>query len=208
MGRDREILLFGEDVGHERVVGTLVDRVARESGVSVRLQWRSATGGRPRLIGEYREYLRRLPRDPERRPDFIVVATDSNCEGLVRRERDVDAAGQSWPGAIVKAIPDPHIERWLLLDGAAFRAAVGKGCQAPDLKCDRDRYKKHLIESVLAAGVTPLAGGIEYATDIIEQLDLKRASRDPSFRRFIESLRQALKTPPDRSARPAGAGRA
>ena len=46
-----------------------------------------------------------------------------------------NAAGKSWPGAIVKAIPEPHIERWLLLDGAASRAAVGKGCQAPDLKC-------------------------------------------------------------------------
>ena len=35
---------------------------------------------------------------------------------------------------VVLAVPDPHVERWLLLDGAAFKAAVGHGCDAPDQK--------------------------------------------------------------------------
>lgn len=196
---DREIVLFGEDVGHERVIGALVNRVAGELGVGVRQNWRSATGGRPRLVGEYRSYLAQLPRDPGRRPDCIVVATDSNCEGLVKRERDIDEAGEGWPGEIVKAIPDPHVERWLLLDGAAFRHAVGRGCQAPDLKCERDRYKDQLIDEIQKAGVTPSLGGIEYAEDIVGVLDLQRASQDTSFGRFVAGLRQALEVPIDRS---------
>lgn len=195
---DREIVLFGEDVGHRVVVGALVERVARELNVGVRQNWRSATGGRPRLVGEYRDYLARLPQDPGKRPDFLVVATDSNCEGLAKRERDIEEASQAWPGEIVKAIPDPHVERWLLLDGAAFKRAVGQGCQAPDLKCDRERYKDFLTDAVVAAGVDPDAGGIEYAEDIVEHLDMQRASRDQSFRRFLESLRQALQAPIDR----------
>lgn len=189
---DREIVLFGEDLGHERVVGALVRRVARELGVGVRQNWRSAVGGRPRLVGEYRSYLAQLPRDLERRPDFIVVATDSNCEGLVKREREIDKAGEGWPGKIVKAIPDPHVERWLLLDGAAFRHAVGRGCQAPDRKCERERYKDQLIDEIKEAGVIPSLGGIEYADDIVEALDLQRAGQDASLGRFLASLRQAL----------------
>lgn len=199
---DRKIVLFGEDEGHRVVVGALVERVARELNVGVRQNWRSATGGRPRLVGEYRDYLARLPQDPGTRPDFIVVATDSNCEGLAKRERDIEEAGKTWPGEIVKAIPHPHVERWLLLDGAAFKRAVGQGCRAPDRKCDRERYKDFLTDAVVAAGVDPYAGGLEYAADIVEHLDMRRASGDQSFRRFVESLRRALRAPLDRSAWP------
>ena len=196
--RDREVALFGEDVGHQEIVGALVKCVARDLGVRVRQDWRSATGGRPRLVGEYRRYLACLPRELGKRPDFIVVATDANCMGLSNREEEITGASETWTGEIVTAIPDPHIERWLLLDGAAFKMVVGRGCQAPDLKCDRDRYKDHLIDAILEAGVTPSFGGIEYASGIVEQMDLQRASQDRSFRRFVESLRQALQAPIER----------
>ena len=93
----------------------------------------------------------------------------------------------------VLAIPDPHVERWLLLDGAAFKAVFGRGCRAPDRKCDRDRYKRRLVEAIQAAGVEPILGGIEYAEDIIRHLDIDRAARaDTSFRRFIDNLRTEL----------------
>ena len=94
---------------------------------------------------------------------------------------------------MVLAIPDPHIERWLLLDGAAFKTVFGIGCDAPDQKCDRGRYKQRLIEAVHAAGTTPLLGGIEYAEDIVMAMDIDRASRlDRSFKRFVEDLRDAF----------------
>jgi hypothetical protein len=64
------------------------------------------------------------------------------------------------------AVPDPHIERWLLLDGAAFKAVFGEGCDAPDLKCSRDRYKSRLIEAIRGTGVTPNLGGLEFATTL------------------------------------------
>ena len=91
---------------------------------------------------------------------------------------------------MVMAIPDPHIERWLLLDGAAFRYVVGRGCDAPGLKCDRDLYKQALIKAIIDAGIMPSFGGIEFAEDIVRQMDLQRAmNEDQSLRRFLTDVR-------------------
>ncbi len=94
---------------------------------------------------------------------------------------------------MILAIPDPHIERWLLLDGVAFKAVFGNGCDAPDQKCDRDRYKQRLIEAIHATGTIPRLGGIEYAEDIVQQMDINRAARgDRSFGRFVAGLRNTF----------------
>ena len=96
------------------------------------------------------------------------------------------------PAPILFAVPDPHIERWLLLDGAAFKAVFGRGCDAPDLKC---RYKTRLIDEIKAANIVPSLGGIEFAEDIIRHLDIGRAARaDSSFKRFVDGLNKALQS--------------
>ena len=78
---------------------------------------------------------------------------------------------------------------WLMLDGAAFRAVLGRGCDAPDRKCSRDRYKYLLAEAVHASGIAPDFGGIEFARDIVSRMDIDRAARaDPSLRRFVDDL--------------------
>jgi len=129
-------------------------------------------------------------------PDLIVVATDANCSGFAERAREVGSRGA--PAPMVLAIPDPHIERWLLLDGAAFKAVFGRGCAAPDLKCSRDRYKQVLTEAIRTAGVIPSFGGIEYADDIVRHMNIDRAARaDRSFARFVDAIRAAL--PRDRA---------
>lgn len=96
---------------------------------------------------------------------------------------------------MVLAVPDPHVERWLLLDGAAFKAVFGQGCDAPDRKCDRDRYKQRLVEAIRGTGVTPSVGGIEYAEDIVRAMDVDRAMQaDRSFARFVDGLRAELQS--------------
>lgn len=95
---------------------------------------------------------------------------------------------------VVVAVPDPHIERWLLLDGEAFKAALGRGCDAPDRKCDRDRYKQRLIEAVRDAGAIPILSGLEHAEDIVRRMDVERTTRaDRSFKRFVEDLRATFR---------------
>ena len=187
----REIALFVEDSAHRQIIGALVRRLAEECGVDARLEWRSAVRGHGRVVRELGDYLRDLGRQGGRLPDLIVVATDANCGGFAERAREIGS--RSAPAPMVLAIPDPHVERWLLLDGAAFKAVFGRGCAAPDFKCSRDRYKQILTEAIRTAGVIPSLGGIEYADDIVRHMDIDRAARaDRSFARFVDAIRAAL----------------
>ena len=183
----RDVALFVEDEAHRIVVGGIVKRLAAERKAKVRIHFRSATHGRGRVVREFGAYLRDLRRETEGLPDLIVVATDANCKGLSERIRELRPP--SSPAPIAFAIPDPHIERWLLLDGAAFKEVFGRGCQAPDRKCARDRYKELLIRAIRNAGIRPGLGGIEFADAITERMDLTRAARDDlSFGRLVEDL--------------------
>ena len=187
----REIALFGEDFAHRQVVGALVRRLADEYGIEVRLEWRSAVRGHGRVVQELGRYLLDLARGGER-PDLIIVGTDANCRGLNERVREIGSPDA--PASIVLAVPDPHIERWLLLDGAAFKSVFGKGCDAPDRKCSRDLYKQRLTQAIHAAGITPALGGIEFAEDIVQHMDVERAMRaDRSLERFVDELRSAFR---------------
>lgn len=184
----RKVTLFVEDHGHEQIVGALLSRLARENHVKVRLDWRNATGGHGAVIKKAQKYLRDLKQQRDLRPDLIVVATDANCSGLNARTQELEELQSSTQ--TVFAIPDPHIERWLLLDGAAFKKVFGKGCDAPDQKCSRDLYKQRLAEAVRATGVDPIISGIEHAEDIINAMDIDRASHaDRSFGRFVRDIR-------------------
>ena len=187
----REVALFVEDSAHQRVIGTLLGRLADEIGLTIHLEWYNAMGGRGRVVRELKRYLSDFTEQGDH-PDLIVVATDANCVGLQRRIRDIDTSSAVSP--VILAVPDPHIERWLLLDGAAFKAVFGKGCDAPDKKCDRGRYKHQLFEAVRSAGVVPMLGGIQFAEDIVREMDLDGPARaDPSFRRFVEEVRRAFR---------------
>ena len=188
----REIALFVEDLAHQRVVGGLVQRLAASHSIPVRLNWISAQGGHGRVVQALRAYLRDLARYNNPLPDLIIVATDANCSGLNERTREVSGATVSsavYFPPIVLAIPDPHIERWLLLDGAAFSRVLGRGCDAPEQKCSRDLYKERLTEAVLATGIEPVLGGIEFAEDIVREIDIERAKRaDRSLQLFLDNL--------------------
>ena len=187
----REIALFVEDFAHQKVIGALVERLADECGIDTRPDWRSAVRGHGRVVQEFNRYLRDLARQGAR-PDPIVVATDANCRGLNERAREI--GNPDAPAPMVLAVPDPHIERWLLLDGAAFKSVFGKGCDAPDRKCARDRYKQRLAGAIHTTGITPILGSIEFAEDIVRAMDIERAMRaDRSLERFVDDLRAAFR---------------
>ena len=187
----REIALFAEDFAHQLVIGALVSKIAVEFNIEVRLDWRSAVGGYGRVITEVNNYMRDLIRQENPRPDLIVVATDANCKGLNDRMKEIIGPEKLPP--LIRAVPDPHIERWLLLDGAAFKAVFGVGCDAPDQKCDRRRYKQRLIEAIRNTGTIPRLGGIEYAEDLVQHININRVARlDRSFQRFVEALRNTF----------------
>lgn len=186
------VAAFAEDAAHRQVIGALIGRVASDMGVELTVDWRSAVRGHGRVAQELNQYLDDLRRQGQPRPDLVVAASDANCRGLRQREQDLMPTEPPVP--LVFAIPDPHVERWLLLDGAAFKAVLGRGCAAPDQKCSRGRYKDLLLTAIRDAGHEPPLGGIEFAEDIVRHLDLALAARDASFRRFIEALRRELRS--------------
>lgn len=190
-----EILCFGEDSGHEQVISSLLKRLSAEEDVPFTLTWRSATHGHGKVVSELKSLLRDIRKEKGIFPELIVVATDANCVGYNRRRRDITDLTDRIPGIrVVCALPDPHVERWLLIDSAAFKSVLGTGCQAPDQKCERDRYKRLLREAVRRAGISPSLGGIEYAEDIVNAMDLDRAGRDdPSLGHFLAELRLVLR---------------
>lgn len=189
----REISLFGEDGGHQRVVGALVERLATENGFEVRLRWHNAKGGHGQVADRLRRHLRDLEEQDVPSPDLIVVAIDANCKGLNERERELKRY-KTRAAKVIYATPDPHVERWLLLDGAAFKSVYGRGCDAPDQKCDRHRYKRNLAEAILSSGNIPELGGFGLAREVVQELDIERTSRlDRSFKRFVDSYQAVLR---------------
>lgn len=191
----RDIAFFVEDFAHQAFLAALVQRLAAEYGVGIRLDWRNARRGHGAVVKELRQFLRDLQLGRDTLPDLVVVATDANCKGLVERLRQIGDVTNKTPMRVISAVPDPHIERWLLVDSAAFKTVFGRGCNAPDQKCERMRYKKMLIDAIKASGVTPSLGGIEFSEDIVMVMDLDRAAAaDDSLRRVIEELRGVFQT--------------
>ena len=186
----REIALFVEDHAHQQFLSALLSRLADEYGFQFRLDWRNVRRGHGAVVNELKQYWRDLHQDRTSPPDLVVVATDANCKGFKERLKELRSVAEKFPTPIAYAVPDPHIERWILLDSAAFKAVFGCGCNAPDQKCERDRYKNMLIETILGTGITPSLGGIEFAADIVQEMDLVRAGQnDHSLGFLLKALR-------------------
>jgi hypothetical protein len=190
------VVVLGEDLGHRQFVSALVARLAREQNILVDTEsWNPLGAQGSAVLLTLRRYLHALTQGTEPVPDCLVIAKDGNCRGFLQRRQEIERlVPLPFQDRLVYAIPDPHVERWLLLDSAAFRAAVGRGCPAPDRKCERDRYKHQLDQAIRAAGRQPLAGGIEYTEPIVAALDLRKVSRaDPSLGSLVEQLEDKLK---------------
>jgi len=190
----REIALFVEDFAHKEFLSALLQRLAAEHGVAIQLDWRNTRRGHGAVVNELKQFLRDLQLGRDALPDLVIVATDANCKGLVERLRQISEVTGKVAVRTVCAVPDPHIERWLLVDSAAFKTVFGRGCDAPDQKCERARYKKMLIDAIRASGVIPSLGGIEFSEDIVLAMDISRAcGADASLTRLVEELRAVLK---------------
>jgi hypothetical protein len=188
-----EVLLFGEDDGHAIVLGALVRRLAEEQDVPIHLDVRFARGGYGPLLSELRRFVRDLAAGQQTLPDLLLVGRDGNCQGYVQAREAVAKVLTDYGGPVAIAVPDPHIERWLLLDPAAFKQVLGKGCPAPDLKCEKDRYKEQLLHAIRDAGLQPVLGGLEYAEELIQALHLSRVGHaDASFGHLLRDLRQQV----------------
>jgi len=192
-----EITVFCEDSFHEKFVGALLRRLGGEHGIGVTSTFLSSQGGLPRMHHEFRVFLRDLSRQHQPFPDCIVVVVDANCQGHNDRKKLMDGVLDHYPTLqqlVSYAIPDPHIERWMLLDVNAFQAVFGRGCTLPAIKCAKDEYKKLLRKEIRASGIEAPLGGEEFAEDIVMAMDLALVEREPSLGLCLRSLKARFKT--------------
>ena len=191
-----DLLLFAEDLGHAAFVEPLLRRVGQECEREVQIRTRTARGGRPFLISELRQFVKEYPRLHQATADVLVVVTDANCHGSSKWRKQVEDICEPLRRhtnvQLAVLIPDPHIEKWMLVDGHAFAEVFGKGCSAPPEQCERDFYKQMLITEMAKNGIDAQFGGMEWADAIVAALDYSRV--DESLLAGIRELRRVLST--------------
>ena len=191
-----QVDLFVEDSAHEELLRALVRRIAREEGIAVRPRVRSATGGHPRALSEFRLYQRSadLLESAGGPADLVVVAIDGNCSSFPEaRKRILDAAGPAIRERVVAACPDPHVEKWYLADLQSFKEVIGRGPEAVEDKCERHHYKRILKTAIRQAGHPP-SDGVDFAAELAAAMDFYRAGKDaPSLKAFFDDFRARLR---------------
>lgn len=192
------IALFVEDAAHLTFIGRLVERALGELGADAEILERNAVGGSGTVLASLQAYVRDLARGRADYADILVVAIDGNCRRPGARMREIrticDRA--EYPGRLVCAVPDPHVEIWYLADGRAVGAVTGadRQRQLPARKCAQDLYKQLLGESFHEAGIDPPLGGAEYGREVADALDLPAAGRaQESLGDFLSDLRGAIR---------------
>lgn len=199
MDEEIEIGYFLEDVAQENFLIAFVNRIAEELEVPnslVHVVWNKA-GGRGKVLEQLKRFLRDVQSGYLRPVHILVIAIDGNCSPYQGKKNEIDHVVETsqYQGLCVHVIPDPHIERWYLLDPPAFREATDTTSDpaVPSYKCERHRYKEALRSSFQSSGIRPPFGGTEYGAEIAKRMNLHYAGRqDPSLRHFIDELKEAF----------------
>jgi len=193
------VYLYCEDRGHEEFTRALLERLAREEGIEVRLRTQNSLGGHGRAISEFKLWQRKVVKGfPERIPDLLVLVIDANCTdwGTAHKGLSETIDGSLFPQFVV-GCPEPHVERWCFADPESFKEVVGEAPPRDPGKCERLLYKNLLRRTILDAGQPILTTAMEFAPDLIEAMDLYRAGKSQrSLGHFVDELRQALRLLP------------
>jgi hypothetical protein len=195
------IAYFLEDAGQEAIIPPLVRRLIREAGKPADTFEHlilNARGGRS--ISSYQDFLADAKRRNHLPADLLIVGSDGNCKGFATRRDEIKAVAANPPYPIVvTAVPDPHVERWYLLDPSALSKAAGiSGMPAlPVHKCEKDYYKQLLRSAFNNSPIIPLLGGTEYGPLVADKMDLYAASKaDHGLAEFLDGVKSWLKQLP------------
>jgi hypothetical protein len=189
----KSIEVFCEDELQESVLTGLLRRMEEKHGVPIGIRPVSVSGGAGQMLSALDEYVSDL-RGLRTLPDLIVVGRDSNCRGVAETQDELDDHLQEFADFAIYAIPNPHVERWLLVDEAAFAEVFGTGCDAPDEKCDKDRYKEMLAGSIRNSALDTSLDGLEQAGDVVAAMDFDRmTTADDSLGTFLSTLGQQFR---------------
>ena len=134
-------------------------------------------------------------------PDLVVVVIDGNCVSSRKKREEIRRATRPvLLDRLVAGCPNPHVERWLLADPDSFHRVVGYRPAIGHEKCEREHYKRLLGDAIRKGNQPATLGGIEFAAELVEAMNLYRAGKsDSSLRAFVGDLRSRF-----REARGAG----
>lgn len=204
------IIYFIEDVGQKEFIQALVERIAREEAIPANFldhKFHYATKGRGyhrrNSWGSFRNFIADTKNIGQSDFSLLVVAFDGNCKGHNERKTQLERIirqNHPFKGRTVYAVPDPHIERWYIMDQRAFRDAtgIGKAPQLPGYKCKKNYYKRIVHEALRTGGINSLLGGAEYAEKIVFNMSDLYAlgTSEPAFADFIAEVRRMLRQIP------------
>ncbi|MDZ7292528.1 MAG: DUF4276 family protein [candidate division KSB1 bacterium] len=192
------IIYFLEDRAQEGFIKALVERIAKDESIpleSLIHDIRSARGG-SKVITEFKNFVKDIAKVDIVEIDLLVVAIDGNCKGYQDRVKQLHKAfrlNHPLQGKVIYAVPDPHVERWYLIDQKAFKLGVGidKAPDLPPYKCKKAYYKQELSKALKDANVSSLLGGTEYAERIVDHIENLEAlgRHDAGFKNFVDALR-------------------
>lgn len=192
------IAFFMEDSAQEAFIPNIVWRLIGEEGKYSRdydLRILSSRGGGS--ISAYKEFIRDVKKRKNLVADVLIVGSDGNCNGFAKRRSQLNGAAKGVPyPTVITAIPDPHIERWYLLDSQALADAAGVPVHAvpPTAKCDKGHYKKLLKSAFAQHNLFPPLGGAEYGPRVAATMDLYAAGiSDHALRDFVDQVRAWLR---------------
>jgi len=190
--------IFVEDRAHEAFLVPMLQRIARDESIVVSPRVRSGVGGHGRAVAELTLYQRVVEKGaPDfAPPDLLIAVIDGNCSTFTKAKKAIEQATKApFSHRLVVACPDPHVERWYLADPASFKDVVGHQPTIGKKKCVRHYYKNALANAVRKAGHPATLGGIEFAPELVERMDLYRAGKNErSLKAFVDDLRGKLRT--------------
>ena len=195
------IAYFLEDAGQEAIIPPLVKRFIREAGkLAEDFDHRTLNARGGGSISSYKRFLADANRRMHLPADLLIVGSDGNCKGFATRRDEIKAVAANPPYPIVvTAVPDPHVERWYLLDPSALAkvAGISKMPALPAHKCEKDYYKQLLRSAFTNSPIIPLLGGTEYGALVADKMDLYAASKaDHGLAEFIVGVKSWLKQLP------------
>ena len=148
-------------------------------------------------MSPFRQFVHDAREQTNLSADLLVVGSHANCKGFKKRRDQVSRIAKNSPyEEVVTAIPDPHVERWYLLDVQALSRAAGVSIStsAPEYKCEKNRYKTLLRQAFMNTGIVPPLGGIEYGPVVARHMDLYSAGKqDHGLNDYIEKARAWLR---------------
>ena len=198
------ILYYLEDRAQEGFITAIVKRIAEKEDIPENLLFndiRSARGGQNIKVfkSDFEDFIKDSVKMIDN--DIIVISRDGNCKGHNKLIKDLEKLlkeDHPFKSRIVYAIPNPHIERWYLIDQKAFKVGVGidKAPELPQYKCDKNYYKDILHRTLKESGINSLLGGAEYAERIVNNMEdlYSLGKQDEGFKEFVDRLKTTFRT--------------